>query len=76
VLTHAGNRQHALGAEGAVFQPHAEKPRHSTITIRNFDSLLQPRSVALIGVSPRPGSVGIITTRSFLRWRIFGRPTS
>jgi acetyltransferase len=36
------------------------------MTIRNFQSLLQPRSVALIGASPRPGSVGLITARNLL----------
>ena len=36
------------------------------MTIRNFDALLRPRSVALIGASPRPGSVGLITAQSLL----------
>jgi acetyltransferase len=36
------------------------------MTIRNFQSLLQPRSVALIGASTRPGSVGLITARNLL----------
>jgi acetyltransferase len=34
------------------------------MTIRNFDALLNPRSVALIGASSRPGSVGLITAQS------------
>ena len=36
------------------------------MTIRNFQFLLQPRSVALIGASARPGSVGLITARNLL----------
>jgi acetyltransferase len=36
------------------------------MTIRNFDALLRPRSVALIGASPRSGSVGLITAQSLL----------
>ena len=36
------------------------------MTIRNFESLLQPKSVALIGASPRPGSVGLITAKNLL----------
>jgi acetyltransferase len=36
------------------------------MTIRNFQFLLQPRSVALIGASVRPGSVGLITARNLL----------
>ena len=34
------------------------------MTIRNFDSLFRPRSVALIGASTRPGSVGLIVARN------------
>jgi acetyltransferase len=34
------------------------------MTIRNLDFLLAPKSVALIGASPRPGSVGLITARN------------
>jgi CoA binding domain len=33
----------------------------SGMTVRNLGYLLQPRSIALIGASPRPGSVGLIT---------------
>ena len=36
------------------------------MTIRNFDALLKPRSVALIGASTRAGSVGLITAQSLL----------
>ena len=36
------------------------------MTIRNVDALLKPRSVALIGASARPGSVGLITAQSLL----------
>ena len=36
------------------------------MTIRNFDRLLSPRSVALVGASDRPGSVGNIVARNLL----------
>src|SRR6266446_2994896 len=34
------------------------------MTIRNFEFMMRPRSVALIGASKRPGSVGLITARN------------
>jgi acetyltransferase len=37
------------------------------MTIRNFDALLKPKSVALIGASPKPGRVGLITARNLLK---------
>ena len=36
------------------------------MTMRNLDALLEPRSVALIGASPRPGSIGNTVTRNLL----------
>ena len=36
------------------------------MTIRNFDRLLTPKSVALIGASPQPGSIGRIVTANLL----------
>ncbi|MET0192977.1 MAG: CoA-binding protein [Hyphomicrobiaceae bacterium] len=36
------------------------------MTVRNFEFLLRPRSVALIGASTRPDSVGLITARNLL----------
>ncbi|MGQ0675371.1 MAG: CoA-binding protein, partial [Rhodospirillales bacterium] len=36
------------------------------MSIRNFTFLLRPRSVALIGASPRPGSVGNVVLRNLL----------
>lgn len=42
------------------------------MTIRNLDALLQPASVALIGASTRPGSVGLIMTRNMLRAQFHG----
>jgi acetyltransferase len=36
------------------------------MTIRNFEFLLRPKSVALIGASTRPGSVGRITAQNLL----------
>lgn len=37
------------------------------MTIRNLDALLKPKSVALVGASPKPGSVGHILARNLLR---------
>jgi acetyltransferase len=34
------------------------------MTIRNLDNLLKPRSIALVGASPQPGSVGLIIGRN------------
>ena len=42
------------------------------MTIRNLDALLQPASVALIGASTRPGSVGLIMARNMLRAKFHG----
>ncbi|SEP63041.1 acetyltransferase [Faunimonas pinastri] len=36
------------------------------MTTRNFDALFQPRSIALIGASNRPGSVGSVLARNLL----------
>ncbi|MGE3301856.1 MAG: acetate--CoA ligase family protein [Hyphomonadaceae bacterium] len=36
------------------------------MTARNFDALFAPRSLALIGASDRPGSVGAVATRNLL----------
>ena len=36
------------------------------MTVRNLDSLFKPRSVALIGASPEPGSVGQVTARNLI----------
>jgi acetyltransferase len=43
------------------------------MSIRNLDKLFTPRSVALIGATPRPGSVGAVVTRN-LRRAGFARP--
>lgn len=37
------------------------------MSIRNLDALLRPRSVAVIGASHRPGSVGAVVMRNLLR---------
>jgi acetyltransferase len=37
------------------------------VTIRNLEKLLAPQSVALVGASDRPGSVGAIVARNLLR---------
>jgi acetyltransferase len=37
------------------------------MSIRNFERLFRPRSVALIGASARPGSVGAVIARNLLR---------
>ncbi|MBI1650229.1 GNAT family N-acetyltransferase [Hyphomicrobium sulfonivorans] len=36
------------------------------MTVRNLSSLLAPRSVAFVGASPEPGSVGLIVARNLL----------
>src|ERR687886_1431982 len=36
------------------------------MTIRNLDVLFKPRSIAVIGASRRPGSVGAVVTRNLL----------
>jgi acetyltransferase len=43
------------------------------MTIRNLDALLAPRSVALIGASDRPGSVGQLIATNLLRAGFRGR---
>ena len=42
------------------------------MTIRNLEYLLKPRSIALVGASTRPGSVGLITARNLQGWRLCG----
>ena len=37
------------------------------MTVRNLERLLAPRSVALVGASPQPASVGAILARNLLR---------
>jgi acetyltransferase len=37
------------------------------MTVRNFDALFKPASVALVGASIKPGSVGLITAQNLLR---------
>src|SRR6516164_1281459 len=37
------------------------------MSVRNLDKLFEPRSVALIGATPRPGSVGAIVLRNLRR---------
>ena len=36
------------------------------MTVRNFDSLFAPASVALVGASTKPGSVGAIVAQNLL----------
>ena len=43
------------------------------MTIRNFESLFQPKSVVLIGASTRAGSLGLITARNLLSGGFSGR---
>ena len=42
------------------------------MTIRNFEALFKPKSVALIGASPKPASVGLITAQNILADRFAG----
>ena len=37
------------------------------MSVRNLDKLFAPRSVALIGATPRPGSVGAVVARNLRR---------
>src|SRR5271166_2971939 len=37
------------------------------MSVRNLDKLFEPRSVALIGATPRPGSVGAVVLRNLRR---------
>jgi len=37
------------------------------MSVRNLDKLFGPRSVALIGATPRPGAVGALVTRNLRR---------
>ncbi|TMJ71537.1 MAG: GNAT family N-acetyltransferase, partial [Alphaproteobacteria bacterium] len=36
------------------------------MTVRNLEYLLKPRSIALVGASAKPGSVGLITARNLI----------
>jgi len=42
------------------------------MSVRNLDKLFTPRSVALIGATPRPGSVGAVVARNLRRARFAG----
>jgi acetyltransferase len=42
------------------------------MSVRNLDKLFKPRSVAVIGASPRPGSVGGVVARNLRRARFGG----
>src|SRR6516162_7208151 len=42
------------------------------MSVRNFDRLFNPESVALIGASPRPGSVGAVIARNLSRAEFVG----
>ena len=42
------------------------------MSVRNLDKLFAPRSVALIGATPRPGSVGAVVLRNLRRARFAG----
>jgi acetyltransferase len=39
------------------------------MSVRNLDKLFEPRSVALIGATQRPGSVGAVLVRNLHRAR-------
>lgn len=43
------------------------------MTVRNLEKLLAPRSVALVGASPQPGSVGAILAKNLLSGGFAGR---
>src|SRR5690349_6839055 len=43
------------------------------MSVRNLEALFNPRSIALLGASARPGSVGAVTLRNLLRAGFAGR---
>jgi acetyltransferase len=45
------------------------------MSVRNFDKLFTPRSVALIGATPRPSSVGAVVARNLRRAGFAGELT-
>src|SRR5690606_31644106 len=45
----------------------AQKRDRAAMTIRNLEFLFKPKSVALIGASKRPGSVGALVARNLFR---------
>src|SRR6185369_6143271 len=44
----------------------------TTMTIRNLEALFQPRSIAVIGASDRPGSVGSVVLRNLKGGGFYG----
>jgi acetyltransferase len=46
--------------------------RDPCMTVRNFEFLFTPRSIALIGASTTPGSVGLITAQNLLNGKFAG----
>lgn len=42
------------------------------MSVRNLDRLFRPRSVALVGATPRPGSVGAVVERNLHRAGFMG----
>src|SRR6516225_6616738 len=42
----------------------SKESKAEPMTIRNLDHLLKPRAIALVGASPKAGSVGLITLRN------------
>jgi acetyltransferase len=42
------------------------------VSVRNLDKLFNPGSIALIGATPRPGSVGGVVARNLRRAKFAG----
>jgi predicted CoA-binding protein len=42
-------------------------PQATPMSVRNLEKLFKPRSIALIGATPRPGSVGAVVARNLHR---------
>ena len=47
-----------MGAAGRVKQSDASKRRIVAMSVRNLETLLHPRSIAVVGASSRPGALG------------------
>ena len=45
----------------------SDSPEAACMSVRNLEHLLRPASVALIGASNRPGSVGAVVARNLFR---------
>ena len=49
------------------------KKSEARMSVRNLDKLFKPRSVALIGATPRAGAVGAVVARNLRRAGLAGQ---